>query len=215
MAKDLRSYRKSYEKSALVEETAGMDPFQLFKRWFTELEDSGTVEELNTMTLVTLGVDGFPKGRVVLLKEFSDKGFVFYTNYKSEKGQAIAADPRVGISFFWPTMERQVIIKGKASKVDSSDSDAYFNSRPLGSRLGAIVSAQSKTIPSREDLENRLKELEETLPAEEVRRPEYWGGYRVIPESMEFWQGRPNRLHDRLLYTLEPGDNWCRVRLSP
>ncbi|NNF20131.1 MAG: pyridoxamine 5'-phosphate oxidase [Flavobacteriaceae bacterium] len=215
MAKDLRSYRKSYEKSALAEETAGMDPFILFKRWFTELEESGTVDELNTMTLVTKGVDGFPKGRVVLLKEFSDKGFVFYTNYNSEKGMAIAADPKVGISFFWPTMERQVIIKGIASRVDSSDSDAYFNSRPYGSRLGAIVSAQSSTISSREALEESLHKLEQSMNEEEVKRPEYWGGYRVVPESIEFWQGRPNRLHDRLLYTSKQGSEWERVRLSP
>src|SRR6476620_1071900 len=198
--KDLSDYRKSYEKSALTEDAISSDPMLLFKKWFEEVEASGTNEEVNAMTASTIGFDGFPKSRIVLLKQFTDSGFVFFTNYNSEKGKAIAANPNVCLSFFWPSMERQVIIKGIAEKTPETVSDNYFNSRPVGRRLGAIVSDQSEVIPSREWLDNKLVELEMQLGEANILRPAHWGGYIVKPVTIEFWQGRANRLHDRILY---------------
>jgi len=152
---------------------------------------------------------------VVLLKQFSPEGFVLYTNYKSEKGKALLSHPQVGISFFWPALERQVIIKGTAEKVAREVSDAYFSSRPLGSQLGAIASNQSEIIPSRKVLEKRLADLEATFKDTAPKRPEHWGGILVRPQQIEFWQGRPNRLHDRLRYDLTSGSHWTAARLSP
>ena len=213
--KDLSNYRKSYEKSNLHEDAISDNPIALFQKWFYEVEDSGAIDEPNAMTLSTMGLDGFPKSRVVLLKKYTHEGFIFYSNYESEKGLAIAKDPKVCLSFFWPVMERQVIIKGAAEKLAENLSDGYFESRPDGSKLGAIVSRQSQVIPSREALDDSLKELEKAYLGKEIPRPDYWGGYLVRPHSIEFWQGRPNRLHDRIRFTLQEDYEWKIERLAP
>ncbi|MGP1992863.1 pyridoxamine 5'-phosphate oxidase [Zobellia laminariae] len=215
MQKDLGDYRKSYEKSALLEGSISDNPMELFQKWFYETETSDGVDEPNAMTVSTIGLDGYPKSRVVLLKKFTHEGFIFYTNYLSEKGRAIAANPNVCISFFWPNMERQIIIKGKAEKIAENLSDGYFESRPEGSKLGALVSPQSTVIPSRETLEDNLKKLENEYKNKEILRPDNWGGYIVKPQSMEFWQGRPNRLHDRIRYALIDNLDWKMERLAP
>ncbi|MBQ0117964.1 MAG: pyridoxamine 5'-phosphate oxidase [Flavobacterium sp.] len=210
---DLSDYRKSYEKSALLEGQLPTDPINLFHRWFCESEDFGGVDEVNAMTVSTVGLDGFPKSRVVLLKKYDENGFIFYTNYDSEKGKAIIANPKVCLSFFWPGMERQVIIKGIATKTTEAVSDAYFHSRPKGSQIGALVSPQSDVIPDRAFLENRLQHLEADFEHTEVPRPAHWGGFLVTPISVEFWQGRANRLHDRMRYTAQDLD-WILERLG-
>ena len=211
---DLSNYRKSYEKSELLENTIPGDAIQLFHKWFYEAEEQEK-GEVNAMTVSSMGLDGFPKSRVVLLKKFNEEGFIFYTNYNSEKGKAILQHPNVCISFFWPILERQVIIKGIAEKTTAQVSDNYFDSRPEGSKLGAIVSNQSEVIPSREYLDEKLKNLEKEVSGSEIKRPENWGGFLVRPISVEFWQGRANRLHDRIRYELQEGYNWKIERLAP
>ncbi|MBE99209.1 pyridoxamine 5'-phosphate oxidase [Flavobacterium coralii] len=213
--KDLSNYRKSYEKSALTEGVVPDDPIVLFRDWFIQMEEFGGTAEVNAMTVSTIGLDGFPKARVVLLKQFTYEGFIFFTNYNSEKGRAIAANPNVCLSFFWHEMERQVIIKGKAEKIAENLSDGYFESRPLGSRLGAAASPQSEVVPSREYLDEKLQQLEKEYQGKEVQRPLHWGGYIVKPVSIEFWQGRPNRMHDRIRFTLKEDLNWVKERLAP
>lgn len=213
--KNLHHYRKSYEKHTLLESDIPEDPMNLFNRWFHEVEDAGLGQEVNAMTVSTIGTDGFPKARVVLMKQFTYEGFIFYTNYNSEKGKAIAANPNICLSFFWHSMERQVIIKGVAEKTSENTSDGYFDSRPEGSKLGAIVSNQSQVIPSRDFLEANLKELEKELHGKEIKRPEFWGGYLVRPVEVEFWQGRANRLHDRIRYKVQDDFSWKIDRLSP
>ncbi|QLG47296.1 pyridoxamine 5'-phosphate oxidase [Costertonia aggregata] len=215
MQKDLGGYRKSYEKSALMEDSISDNPMELFQKWFHEVEASDGVDEPNAMTISTIGLDGYPKSRVVLLKKYTYEGFIFYTNYESEKGKAMAQNPNVCISFFWPNLERQVIIKGAAEKISENLSDGYFESRPDGSKLGAIVSKQSTVIPSRNVLEEDLERLEKEYKNKEIERPHFWGGYIVKPVSIEFWQGRPNRLHDRIRYTLQKDFNWKIERLAP
>lgn len=212
---DLSNYRKSYEKSELLESAIPEDPIALFKKWFHEVEDFGGVDEVNAMTVSTIGLDGFPKARVVLLKQYTYEGFIFYTNYESEKGLAIAANPNVCLSFFWHSLERQVIIKGKAEKTSENISDGYFESRPDGSKLGAIVSDQSRVIASRSVLEERLKELEHNYNGKEIPRPAHWGGFLIRPVEVEFWQGRANRLHDRIRYQLQEDFSWTIDRLAP
>ena len=212
---DLSNYRKSYEKSELLESNIPEDPINLFNRWFHEVEDFGGVDEVNAMTVSTIGLDGFPKSRVVLLKKFNEEGFIFYTNYNSEKGKAIIENPNICLSFFWHSMERQVIIKGIAEKTSDIVSDNYFASRPKGSQLGALVSAQSEIIPNREYLEQNLKQLETEYEGKEVPRPDFWGGFLVKPVEVEFWQGRPNRLHDRIRYKISENYYWKIERLFP
>lgn len=212
---DLSNYRKSYDKSELLESTIPEDPINLFNRWFHETEDFGGTEEVNAMTVSTIGLDGFPKARVVLLKKYNEEGFIFYTNYNSEKGKAIANNPNVCLSFFWHSMERQVIIKGIAQRTAEIVSDNYFDSRPDGSKLGAIVSNQSEVVPSRTFLEENLKQLENEYESMVIPRPKHWGGFLVVPIEVEFWQGRPNRLHDRIRYTSQDDFSWKIERLSP
>lgn len=214
MAEKLHDYRKSYEKGELSENSVDENPMQQFRKWFYEVQDSGGVDEVNAMTVNTIGTDGFPKGRVVLLKKYDEYGFYFYTNYESEKGRAIANNNKVSLSFFWPNMERQIIIKGTAEKTSEADSTNYFHSRPKGSQLGAVVSHQSEVVESREVLEKNLAELEKKYETEEVPKPDNWGGILVKPISIEFWQGRPNRLHDRIRYRLKDSD-WVIERLAP
>jgi len=213
--KDLSNYRRSYEKSRLVEQNLPEEPMALFKTWFIEAEGFDTGAEVNAMTVSTIGLDGFPKSRVVLLKHFSEEGFTFFTNYNSEKGKAIAANPNVCLSFFWYELERQVIIKGRAEKTTEDISEAYFQSRPEGSRLGAVVSPQSEVIPSRESIEENLRDLEKEYSDKQILRPAHWGGYIVKPVEVEFWQGRPNRLHDRIRYKLLDNSSWKMERLAP
>ena len=215
MKKDLGNYRKYYGKSALTEDAISDNPMQLFQTWFYEVEASESIDEPNAMNLSTIGLDGYPKNRMVLLKKYTEEGFIFYTNYESEKGRAIAQNPNVCISFFWPHLERQIIIKGSTEKIAENLSDGYFESRPEGSKLGTVVSDQSEVIPSRKFLEDKLGVLEKQLAGKEIERPDHWGGFIVKPISMEFWQGRPNRLHDRIRYTLQEDFDWKMERLAP
>ena len=212
MGKDLSNYRKEYLKGVLIEEDLPENPIKLFSDWFINADSKSNEIEPNAMSLSAIDLNGVPITRVVLLKKFSNDGFVFCTNYSSTKGKSITKNPNVCMSFFWSSLEQQVIINGKASKVSEADSDNYFNSRPIGSRLGAIISNQSEIIPSREYLENKLKK--NNLENNSVKRPKNWGGYIVDPTSIEFWQGRENRLHDRILYKKE-NNIWNYVRLSP
>ena len=215
MEKDLSNYRKSYEKGELLLDNISDNPIELFRDWFVEVDSHFNIDEANAMTVSTLGLDGYPKSRVVLLKKYTFEGFVFYTNYNSEKGKAIVANPNVCLSFFWHAAERQVIIKGKAEKIAENMSDGYFESRPRGSQLGAIVSNQSEVIENRTVIEDRLKALELQYEGKDIVRPKHWGGYLVRPVEIEFWQGRPNRLHDRIRYQLQEDFNWKIERLSP
>ncbi|WP_067149088.1 pyridoxamine 5'-phosphate oxidase [Pseudotamlana agarivorans] len=215
MEKDLSKYRKSYEKGALLLTEVPENPLELFQKWFHEVDAFFIEDETNAMTVSTIGLDGYPKNRVVLLKKYTYEGFIFYTNYNSEKGKAIAKNPNVCLSFFWHGAERQVIIKGKAEKIAENLSDGYFESRPRGSQIGALVSNQSEVVENRQVLENKLKALELELEGKEVIRPKHWGGYLVRPVEIEFWQGRPNRLHDRIRYKLQDNYDWQIDRLSP
>jgi pyridoxamine 5'-phosphate oxidase len=215
MNNDLGNYRKSYDKGSLLEAHISENPLELFQKWFFEVDQHFPQDETNAMTLSTLGEDGFPKGRVVLLKKYTHEGFIFYTNYESEKGKAIVAHPKVSLSFHWAGAERQVIIKGDVEKIAANLSDGYFESRPRGSQLGAHASQQSTVVSSREVIENQLKTLEEKFENKPIPRPEFWGGFIVKPVEIEFWQGRANRLHDRIRYQLQSDLNWKIERLSP
>jgi len=215
MEKDLSNYRKSYKKNALRKGNVPENPMELFQKWFYEIDNHFNADEGNAMTLSTFGLDGYPKNRIVLLKKYTYEGFIFYTNYESEKGKAIKENPNVCISFFWHSAERQIVIKGTAEKIAENLSDGYFESRPLGSQLGALASNQSEVIPNRDVLDNKLKQLEDKFSNKEIPRPKYWGGYIVKPIEFEFWQGRPNRLHDRIRYQLQKDFNWKIERLQP
>ena len=215
MEKDLSNFRQIYSLDELLEKDILQNPMEQFQKWFFEAQNSDTEREANAMSVATLGKDGFPKTRVVLLKKYTHEGFIFYSNYLSEKGKAIEENPHICLSFFWAGLERQVIIKGIAEKLVENLSDGYFESRPRGSQLGAIVSEQSSIIPSREYLQEKLSLLEKKYENQDIPRPAFWGGYLVRPISIEFWQGRPNRLHDRIRYSLTDTYDWKIERLSP
>ncbi|WP_178985018.1 pyridoxamine 5'-phosphate oxidase [Winogradskyella helgolandensis] len=215
MNADLGNYRKSYEKGELLLNNVPENPMELFRNWFVEVDTHFNVDETNAMTISTIGLDGYPKSRVVLLKKYTHEGFIFYTNYESEKGKAILENPNVCLSFFWHSAERQIIIKGTAEKISENLSDGYFESRPRGSQLGAVVSNQSEVVANRQELETKLKDLEIKFEGKEIERPKHWGGFIIKPVELEFWQGRPNRLHDRIRYQLQEDYNWKIERLAP
>ena len=213
--RDLSNYRKNYSRDKLSEKCIPKQPFDLFNIWFEESNEDSDNHEINTMILNTIGKDGFPKGRVVLLKYFSNKGFTFFTNYKSEKGVSIRDNNKVSLTFFWERQERQVIIKGIAEKTEESINDEYFQSRPFGSKVAVHVSEnQSSILSNRELIEEKFNYLSLQLQNKEIERPNYWGGYIVKPVEYEFWQGRENRLHDRIRYSLD-NSKWNMSRLSP
>lgn len=212
---NLHDKRKVYEKSQLLENQIKENPVEQFRNWFLEAEENPAISEANAMAVSTVEEDGCPRTRMVLLKSYTWEGFIFYTNYESRKGHAIENTHKACLHFFWPNMERQIIIKANLERIPDNLSDGYFHSRPKGSQLGAVVSPQSKVIPDRQFLEEKLKTLQIEYQDKEVPRPENWGGYIAKPYEIEFWQGRPNRLHDRILYELQEDLDWKISRLAP
>lgn len=210
----LPDLRQNYTLAGLMETEAEIDPFKQFQNWLEQALSSELIEP-NAMTLATVNQEGKPTARIVLLKDFNDKGFVFFTNYHSQKGKDLTENPWAALVFWWNKLERQVRIEGKVDKISPEESDIYFHSRPLGSQLGAYVSEQSQVIENREILDQKLKEMEEKFKDQIIPRPSNWGGFRVTPSQFEFWQGRTNRLHDRLLYRLSEDQIWIRERLAP
>jgi pyridoxamine 5'-phosphate oxidase len=206
--------RKDYKLRSLLEKDVAPHPVRQFETWWQEALNS-EIDEVNAMTLATASADGVPAARIVLLKGFDEHGFVFFTNYESFKGMQLAENPRACLVFFWKELERQVRITGLVEKVSAEESDAYFNSRPEGSRIGAWASPQSQVIAGREWLEEQEKKYTKDFSEQSLKRPAHWGGYRVKPISIEFWQGRSNRLHDRIQYTLQGDNSWTIERLAP
>jgi pyridoxamine 5'-phosphate oxidase len=214
-SEDLAELRTVSRLRGLSEAEAAAEPFAQFAAWFAEIQAVSRLEP-TAMTLATATPEGRPSARMVLLKGWDAGSFVFYTNYDSRKGGELAANPWAALVFYWPELERQVRVEGSVAPLPPEESDAYFASRPLGSRLGAWASAQSRVLPDRAVLEARMAALEADYPeGRPVPRPPYWGGFRVTPTRIEFWQGRLNRLHDRLCYTRQPDGGWLRERLSP
>lgn len=211
---NLADLRKDYSSRTLDEKDAPAHPIQLFEQWWKEAIASG-VEEPNAMTLATCSADGMPSARIVLLKNFDMRGFSFFTNYRSFKGMQLEENPRAALVFFWKELERQVRVTGLVSTLSAEESTSYYNSRPEGSRIGAIVSPQSQVIESREWLEAHYETMKESLKNKKPERPAFWGGYLVRPVIIEFWQGRPSRLHDRLQYSLHENGDWKLERLAP
>jgi pyridoxamine 5'-phosphate oxidase len=213
MNEQIAALRKDYRLKTLNEEDVAPTAIEQFSRWWDEAVAS-EIEEVNAMTLATATPDGMPSARIVLLKSFDEEGFSFFTNYNSAKGKAMAANSKAALVFFWKELERQIRIEGNVVKLSTSESEAYFNSRPVGSRIGAWASPQSEVIPNRHVLEENVEKYVEQFK-EGIPRPTHWGGYVVKPVKIEFWQGRSNRLHDRILYTLQPGNVWKIERLAP
>ena len=210
---EIAAMRQDYRIGELLESRSSSEPWELFSSWF-EIARNTKILEPNAMILSTVTQDGQPTSRVVLLKDFDQSGLVFFTNYLSQKGEQLAYNPRASILFWWETLQRQIRIEGEVVKIDEEESDTYFQSRPYGSRLGAWVSEQSQKIVDRTVLEKRQIEFEKKFAEGNVPRPDHWGGYRLTPNKFEFWQGRSNRLHDRLLYQMQQ-DAWTRARLAP
>jgi len=206
--------RKEYKMRSLSEKEVAANAFEQFDKWWKEAMASD-IDEVNAMTLATSSVDGIPAARIVLLKGVDKDGFIFFTNYNSFKGQQLLDNPRACLVFFWRELQRQIRITGLVEKINAKESDEYFNSRPEGSRIGAWASPQSRVIASRDWLEENEKKLQQEFKNKIIQRPPHWGGYRVKPISMEFWQGRPNRLHDRINYTVQENGNWIIERLAP
>jgi pyridoxamine 5'-phosphate oxidase len=206
--------RQEYSSRGISEHDLDPDPIEQFRRWFEDAVAAG-VREPNAMTLATSTKEGRPSARMVLLKGFDDRGFAFYTNYESRKGSELVENPFAALTLFWVDLERQIRIEGRVELATPAEADAYFATRPLESRLGAWASHQSEVLPSRAMLETRVEELREQFGGQEVPRPPFWGGFRVVPESIEFWQGRLNRLHDRLRYRRQGSQGWTIERLSP
>lgn len=210
----IQNLRQDYRSASLSENEVSKNPYQQFEKWFKEALQAEVLEP-NAMTLATANKNGIPSARIVLLKEFTEEGFVFYTNYESQKGKEIESNPYAALIFFWADLERQIRIEGVVEKVSEEESSQYFHSRPKGSQLGALTSPQSRTIPNREFLEDKLAHLEKEYQDKQVDKPIYWGGYRVIPNRIEFWQGRSNRLHDRIVYSQSKDQSWTFERLAP
>ncbi|WP_022964051.1 pyridoxamine 5'-phosphate oxidase [Halopseudomonas pelagia] len=213
MKSDVAELRRDYTRDGLLETQAPEEPLSLFATWFEQAVEIETTEA-NAMMLATVDGAGQPHLRTLLLKGVDDRGFVFFTNYESAKGQQLQANPQAAITFWWHDLERQVRIEGAVERISDEESDAYYHSRPLGSRLGAWASPQSEVIASRDVLENNLEQLQQQYADQAPERPPHWGGFRLKPELIEFWQGRPSRLHDRLNYRLIDG-SWRRERLAP
>ena len=214
MDSSIADLRQNYTLAGLSEADLNSDPIAQFNVWFQQALDADLLEP-NAMTIATATPDGKPTARIVLLKGVDQRGFVFYTNYESQKGQQLIANPYAALVFLWDKLERQIRIEGKVVKLDREESAAYFHSRPKASQLGAWASAQSRVIPNREVLEQKLEDLQTQYKDETVPIPEHWGGFRVVPNRIEFWQGRPSRLHDRLVYDLKDDHSWQIQRLSP
>lgn len=211
---ELTGLRHEYDAHGLRRADLHADPFKQFGAWFAAAL-TADIRDVNAMSLATATPDGKPSVRIVLLKAFDDRGFTFFTNYDSEKGKQLEANPQAALNFFWPKLERQIRIRGSVERTSREDSAAYFHSRPPGSRLGAWVSKQSEVIDSRQILDARLEQMEERFADGDIPLPPHWGGYRLQPDQIEFWQGRPNRLHDRFRYTLQADGGWQIDRLAP